>query len=267
MAGSGTRDWTLPVRLLGAPVRLNIGWFMVATLIGWSLAMGSLPVVYAGLPLATYWAMTGVIIIGFWLSVLLHEFVHVLTARALGIEVNDIELFVFGGVAQLNAAPRSALSDLALALSGPAFSVVLSAVLAVGAGWGIAVNVPDLIFGSLTFLAALNIVVAALNLLPAFPLDGGRAVRALLWMATGDLGRATRLATRASLGLSFLLLAGGIFQAVRFSIEGGIWTLLVGVFVQYVVRTAPNDVAAAGPAPEAPHREPVLLNGVDAQHA
>jgi Zn-dependent protease len=244
MDGLRSGSWTIPFRILGVPVRVHLAWLLVAVLVGWSMAMGSLPVVYAGLSDRTYWAMSAMVIAGLGLSILLHEFAHTLAGRAMGISVDRITLFFFGGVAELHEEPRTALSELGMALAGPIFSVILCGVLAVAAGAAQVAGAPEAIVGSLTFVATLNLVMAVFNLLPAFPLDGGRVVRALLWMLTGDLDRATRTATGLGQILAVVLIASGAIQAVRGSLEGGLWTILIGIFLQYAARGARAEADA-----------------------
>ena len=233
MDGFRSGSWTSPIKLLGVPVRVHWPWLLVAVLIGWSLAMGSLPVVYAGLSDRTYRAMAAIIIGGVGLSILLHELAHILVGRAMGVSVDRITLFVFGGVAELHEAPRSALSELGMALAGPILSVALSAILGFTAGAAQVAGAPKLVVGSLTFIATLNLITAIFNLLPAYPLDGGRVVRAGLWRLTGNLDRATRIATGLGQILALLIMAVGLGQAVGGALEGGLWTILIGIFLQY----------------------------------
>lgn len=244
MDGFRSGSWTSPIKLLGVPVRVNLAWLLVAVLIGWSLAMGSLPVVYAGLSDRTYRAMAAIIIGGVGLSILLHELAHTLVGRAMGISVERITLFVFGGVAELHEEPRSALSELGVALAGPILSVILSGILGFTAGAAQVAGAPVLVVGSLTFIATLNLVMAIFNLLPAFPLAGGRVVRAVLWRLTGNLDRATRIATGLGQILAILLMAVGLVQAVRGTLEGGLWTILIGVVLQYAALDARAEADA-----------------------
>ncbi len=244
MRGGHSARWTTPFKILGAPVRVHLPWLLVAALVGWSMAMGSLPVVYAGLTAQTYRAMSAMIIAGLGLSILLQAFLHTLIGRALGISVDRITLFAFGGVAELHEEPRTALSELGMALAGPLLSVILCAILAFAAGATEAAGAPMAAVGSLTFVATLNLIMAVFNLLPAFPLDGGRGMRALLWMLTGNLARATRIATRLGQVLAVFLIAGGLVQAVRGSLEGGLWTLLIGIFLQYIAHRARTEAEA-----------------------
>jgi len=240
----GTARWTLPFRVLRAPISIHVGWLLVAVLIAWTMAMKSLPAVYSGLSGQTYWMMAAVVIAGLGLSILAHAFVHALAARAMGITVERVTLFVFGGVTELRETPRSVLSELGLATVGPLISVVLSGLIAFAAGASDLGGASDLVVGSLTFIATLNLIMAVFNLLPAFPLDGGRALRSLMWLITGDLHRATRIATGVAVALSVLLMVSGIVQAARGALEGGLWTMLIGIFLQHAARAAQFDADA-----------------------
>lgn len=252
MDGLRSMSWTTPFRILGIPVRVHLGWLLVALLIGWSLAMGSLPVVYAGLSTPTYWAMTAAVVIGLGLSILLHEFAHALVGRAMGISVDRITLFVFGGVAELHEEPRTAGSELAMAVAGPLFSFVLCGLVGFAAGAAEVSGAPVMAVGVLTFIAALNFVMAVFNMLPAYPLDGGRVVRAVMWMISGDLGRATRIATGLSIVLSVLMMAAGAVQALLGNLEGGLWTILIALFLQDAARRAGHEADARGASPWRP---------------
>lgn len=128
-----------------------------------------------------------------------------------------------------------------MALAGPILSVILSGILGFTAGAAQVAGAPVLVVGSLTFIATLNLVMAIFNLLPAFPLAGGRVVRAVLWRLTGNLDRATRIATGLGQILAILLMAVGLVQAVRGTLEGGLWTILIGIFLQYAALGAEAD--------------------------
>ena len=178
---------------------------------------------------------------------MLHELARILVGRAMGISVDRITLFVFGGVADLDEEPRSALSELGMALAGPILSAVLSVILGFTAGAAQVGGAPEVVVGSLTFIATINLITAIFNLLPAYPLDGGRVVRAGLWRLTGDIDRATRIATGLGHILALLLMAVGLGQAVGGALEGGLWTILIGIFLQYAALGARVESDARRP--------------------
>lgn len=231
MADVRFSGWQSPFTVFGVRLRIHISWLIIAVLIAWSLASGSLPAVYEGLPAGSYWVMALMIVAGLAASIVLHELAHTLAGRAVGMSVDRITLFVFGGVAELRDEPRSAGAELAMAIAGPAFSLALSAALALAAGTTDAVGGPEEAVYALGYLAAVNLALAVFNLLPAFPMDGGRVLRAVLWMLRRDLGKATRQAARTGQGVALLLMAGGALSALTSDVSGGLWLILIGLFV------------------------------------
>lgn len=231
MADLRFSGWQSPFTVFGVRLRIHISWLIIAVLIAWSLASGSLPAVYEGLPSGSYWAMALMIVVGLAVSILLHELAHTVVGRAMGMAVDRITLFVFGGVAELRDEPRSAGAELAMAIAGPAFSLAFSAVLAFAAGAAEAAGGPEEAVNALGYLGAVNLALAVFNLLPAFPMDGGRVLRAILWMLRRDLTTATRQAARTGQGVALLLMAGGAASALTSDVSGGLWLILIGLFV------------------------------------
>lgn len=227
-------------KLLGVSVRIDASWIFIALLFAWSLASGDFPQLYGGLPASTYWAMALFAVAGLAVSIVLHELAHTLVGRALGVPISGITLFIFGGVAEMEAEPRSARSELAMALAGPLLSLALAGLFHVLA---------DALGGPpakvLAYLAAVNFVLAVFNMTPAFPLDGGRVLRALLWMAMQDGVRATRLAARIGefIGLGLVLLGG--LAVVAGAVAGGLWWVLIGWYLRSLA--AAERAQASGP--------------------
>jgi Zn-dependent protease/CBS domain-containing protein len=161
-------------------------------------------------------------------SVLIHELAHSLVAKVQGEEVRRITLFILGGVAQLSEEPKKPWKELTMALVGPSASMVLA--------FGFFLlsffmaGLSDPLKASFLYLAIINFVLALFNLLPGFPMDGGRVLRALIWQATGDLKRATRIASRVGQGIAFMLLFMGVFRIMR-NDWGGLWLIFVGWFL------------------------------------
>ncbi|HEX7943850.1 MAG TPA: site-2 protease family protein [Phenylobacterium sp.] len=220
-----------PFSLFGVRIRIHVSWVIMALFIAWSLASGSLPMLFKGLPAGAYWSMAAIIVVGLAASIVLHELAHTLVGRAMGVSVDRITLFLFGGVAELHEEPKRPGAELAMAIAGPAFSVVFSVALAAAASAVGRTGAPDEVVMALGYLATLNLVLAAFNMAPAFPLDGGRVLRALLWMSTRDLMKATRIAVRTGEVLALLLMALGV--AVVFTAEpaGGLWWIMIGLFI------------------------------------
>jgi Zn-dependent protease len=209
-------------RVRGIPVRLDASWFPIALLIAWSLAVQLFPAWRPGLSSTTYWIMGVVGALGLFGSIVVHELAHALVARRHRIPIDGITLFVFGGVAEMGAEPPSAKAELRMAIAGPLASVGIAAVAFAGS----AVSVV------LAYLGAINLLLAAFNLLPAFPLDGGRVFRALLWRRHGNLVRATRTAANVGKIFGALLMALGGVRFLLGDLLGGVWSFLIGLFLR-----------------------------------
>ena len=195
--------------ILGFKVQIDGSWLFLAVLVTWSLATGVFPVWYEGLSPATYWWMAVAGVIGLVFSLIFHELSHSLVARRFGLPIRGITLFIFGGVAEMEEEPASGKVEFLMAVAGPVSSCVLAVGFYVLAVIGLAQGLPDPVLGILDYLALINGMLAAFNLLPAFPLDGGRMLRAALWYYKGDLREATRLASRSGEIFGIVLMALG----------------------------------------------------------
>ncbi len=217
--------------LLGFEVRIDASWLLLAVLIVWSLASAVFPTFSPGLAAATYWWMAVVAALGLFFSIILHETAHSLVARRYGIEMRGITLFVFGGVAEMADEPASARGELLMALAGPAASLVIAALLLslAGAATGF---VPRPVADILRYLGFINAFLALFNMLPAFPLDGGRVLRAALWAWRGDPVWATRIAAGIGNAFAILLMALGLLAIVEGDFIGGMWRFLLGLFLR-----------------------------------
>lgn len=219
-------------KLLGFEVRIDLSWLVLAVLITWSLAQGLFPVYYKNFSPATYWWMGVAGAIGLFLSIVLHELSHSLVAKAYGIPMKGITLFIFGGVSEMSDEPDSAKAEFLMAIAGPASSIVFG-----GVFWGIAlvgqgVPWPLPVHGVLRYLAVINIVLAAFNLIPAFPLDGGRVLRSVLWAWKGNVRWATRVASLIGSGFGLLLIVLGIMNFIGGNLLAGMWWFLIGLFLR-----------------------------------
>lgn len=219
-------------RIFGFEVKLNLTWLLLALLITWTLAAGFFPADYPGLAPATYWWMGLAGAAGILFSIVFHELTHSLVARRFGLSIKGITLFIFGGMAEMEEEPASPKVEFLMAVAGPIASVVLAGVflqvdrLATAWGWPVA------IVGVAHYLGMLNVLLAGFNLVPAFPLDGGRMLRAALWHWLGDLRRATRIASQIGSGFAIgLMLLGGL-AFIQGHFIGGMWWLLIGAFLR-----------------------------------
>ncbi|HET7583457.1 MAG TPA: site-2 protease family protein [Gemmatimonadaceae bacterium] len=215
----------------GFAIRLDPSWLILALLVTWSFAVGVFPVQAPGLARATYWVMGAAGAVGLFISIVVHEFFHAVVARQFNIPMRGITLFIFGGIAEMDAEPPSAKSEFLMAGAGPLTSVVLGVLLlGVVAAGGSALPLP--IRAVMGYLGGLNLVLAAFNVVPAFPLDGGRMLRAALWSWKKDLRWATRIASTVGTAFGILLIVGGVLRIFAGDFIGGMWLALIGLFLR-----------------------------------
>lgn len=218
--------------VFGFPIRIDLSWFLVAVLVAWSLSASYFPTFQPGLGSGVYWWMGLAGALGLFGSVILHELSHALVARRYGLTIRGITLFIFGGVAEMDSEPPSAVAEFAVAIAGPIASVGVAVTFFVLGLTGSTSSWPAPLNGVAWYLAMINGALALFNMLPAFPLDGGRVLRSVLWYLQGDLRSATRISAAAGAGLGFLLLAYGIFRVVLGDFIGGLWMFLIGIFLR-----------------------------------
>ncbi len=218
--------------LLGFKVQVDASWIFLALLVTWSLARGLFPIWYEELPPATYWWMGIAGALGLFSSLILHELSHSLVARRYGLQIKGITLFIFGGVAEMEEEPRSPKCEFLMAIAGPIASFFLALFFHLIAKIGAAQDLPVPILGVIEYLALVNVILGGFNLVPAFPLDGGRAFRAAMWYFKGDLRQATQRASRMGQGFGTLLMALGVLQVVLGNFVGGMWWFLIGLFLR-----------------------------------
>jgi Zn-dependent protease len=220
-------------RIAGIRIGVNWSWAIVFGLIVWSLADRVFPAADPGHAGGTYAAMAVVAALVFFASLLLHELGHAVRARREGVEVAGITLWLFGGVARLGGALPGAGAELRIALAGPLVTAVLAVAFAVVA---LAAPLPAAVGGVVAWLGYVNVILLVFNLLPAFPLDGGRVLRAARWRATGSLLAATRTAVRVSRVLALLFVVGGFALVIYGDTIGGIWLAFMGWFLLQAAR-------------------------------
>ncbi|MDH5641059.1 MAG: site-2 protease family protein [Nitrospira sp.] len=224
--------------LLGITVQLSISWVFLCLLVIGSLAKGYFPASYLGMAPSTYWWMGAAGALGLFGSLLFHELAHSFAAKRYGIQIKHITLFIFGGVAQLEKEPPSPKAEFFMALAGPLASFALSAACYLALKAGYAANLPLAVLGLLGYLAFVNSLVGGFNLIPAFPLDGGRALRAGLWHWKKDLRRATRPVCLAGVIVGFVLMMAGIFHVITGDFLVGAWWFILGLFLREAARTS-----------------------------
>ncbi|MES1244953.1 MAG: site-2 protease family protein [Acidobacteriota bacterium] len=217
--------------VFGFAVRLDPSWFIMAALWTSSLATQVFPAAAGGLPRPVYWGMGVAGTLGLFASVVVHELAHSLVARRFGIGMRGITLFIFGGVAEMGGEPPSPKAELLVAAAGPAMSFGIGFAGLGAAALGRAADWPATLTAVLGYLAWANLVLALFNLVPAFPLDGGRILRSVLWHWKGSLRWATLVCSRIGAGFGFLLIAAGVLLVIQGN-WGGIYFFLLGLFVR-----------------------------------
>lgn len=230
------------ITVLGVTLRVDSSWLVVAVLFSWLLA-SSFAVGYAELSTVTHWIMGLAGVLGLFASVVLHEFGHAMMARQVGISIRGITLFFFGGVAEMDSEPPSPIAEFLVAIAGPAVSFLLAigCFLTYGLFWGVAISPAAL--GVIEYLGLINLALLIFNLVPAFPLDGGRVLRSILWYWKRDLRWATSIASRIGKGFGTLLIAFGVFEIIaRQDLAGGLWKCLIGMFLRNAAQTSYRQV-------------------------
>lgn len=215
-------------RLFGISIDLDYSWFLIVGLLTWMLAVSYFPAEFHDWSPGEYWLMGFFTAVLLFVSVLVHELAHSLVARHYGIDVPRITLFLFGGVSQIAEEPPGPGAEFWIAVVGPLTSFALAALC-----WEIEpllTTQPALALAS--YLALINLILALFNLIPGFPLDGGRVFRAAVWRATGSFHRATVAAGIAGRVFGFLLIFWGVWRALSGDIGGGIWIAIIGWFLE-----------------------------------
>jgi Zn-dependent protease/CBS domain-containing protein len=246
----------------GIPIDVHVSWLVIYGLITWTLATGYFPRALPDLPAAAHWANGLLAASLLFVSVLLHELSHSFVAMAHGLSVRGITLHVFGGVSHLEDEAPSPRAEFLIAVVGPITSFAIAAVL-----WTIsAAGVVQPVWAQavVTYLVLVNVAVGIFNLVPGFPLDGGRLLRAALWKWKGTLGQATYIASRVGVGFAFALMALGVLQILSGAVLGGFWFILIGMFLRSAAdasysQTALRDALARLPVRDIMTREVVTV--------
>lgn len=215
------------LKVFGIEIRFHISWLIILILIAFSLR-GYFHAANPGWAMPLVWGIALLTTVLFFVSVILHELAHSLTARRLGLPVHTITLFVFGGVSELSHEPEQASTEFWVSIAGPATSVVLGAIFLLLSRLG---DPHYPLIALAWWLGSINIILALFNLLPGFPLDGGRVLRAILWHSNHDFLKATLWATRVGKGVALLLILGGLLEFFSGRGLGGIWLAFIGWFL------------------------------------
>jgi len=229
-------------RIAGIEILVHPSWFLVFALITWSLSEGLFLEEHPEWDPAAGWAAglaTSLLLFG---SLLLHEFSHCLMARRRGLDVKSITLFIFGGVSALKGEPNEPADELRIAIVGPITSFALAGLFAIVglALWGTGADTAAF------YLAFINALLGIFNMLPGFPLDGGRLLRAALWARSGSLFAATRTAAQVGGGIAFLLMGTGVLVALAGAFLSGIWLIVIGWFLRAQADASYSELVTRG---------------------
>jgi Zn-dependent protease/predicted transcriptional regulator len=251
--------------IMGFEIRIDASWFIIFFLLFWSLSFGIFPYQHPDLPSSTHYLMGFFATILFFASLLAHELSHSVVAKAKGIPVEGITLFIFGGMAHTRMEAEEPGDEMAIAGIGPVASIVIAGLFGGFAWLGGRAGWSEAIVGPAGYLAWINLILAAFNLLPGFPLDGGRLFRAALWKATGDMTKATRWASIGGQTLGWLLIGVGALQLLAGGVLGGLWLVFIGWFLRTAAQAsfrqhALQDVLRGVPARDVMTSDPATVS-------
>lgn len=228
-------------RIGGIAIEANPSWLLVLALVAWTLADGAFPELYEDWSTATYWVVGSIASLLLFATVLLHELAHAAVAIRRGIDVPRITLFIFGGVSHLSGNPRTAREEFFISVAGPLTSIVIA--LVCGAAGLAAGLVNDQVAAVLEYLAVVNLVLGLFNLLPGFPLDGGRVFRSIVWGRTQSFQRATQVAGAVGALFGSILMGFGLVILLTGNVLTGVWLGLIGWFLNGAARSESQGVA------------------------
>lgn len=226
-------------KILGFEINIDWSWLLIFFLVVFTLASGYFPSLRHNFDPSTNWMLGVAAALLLFASVLVHELSHSLVARRFGIDVKGITLFIFGGVSQTTEEPRSATEEFWMSIVGPATSFGLAAFFGILDIVGTSAHWPVAAVALVGYLAMINFFLGAFNLVPGFPLDGGRVLRSIIWGTTGDLTKATRYASFSGQTFGYLLMAIGFFNIVALGqMIGGLWLIFIGWFLTGAARSS-----------------------------
>ena len=216
-------------KISGIAIDLDYSWFLIVGLIAWMLAASYYPAEFRNWSVGEYWVMGVITAVMLFVSVLIHELAHSLVAKHFGVSVARITLFIFGGVSQIASEMPSAMAEFWMAVVGPITSFALAALF-----WELEPFFlrSEPLFALVKYLALLNLLLGVFNLIPGFPLDGGRVLRAILWRATGKYQKATAIAATTGRFFGFLLIFVGVWQVLAGNFINGLWIAFIGWFLE-----------------------------------
>jgi Zn-dependent protease/predicted transcriptional regulator len=232
-------------RLFGIEVGLHYSWFIIALLITMSLG-SQFQASHKEWGSNVIWSLAILTALLFFVSLLAHEFCHALVARARGLTTNAITLFALGGVAQIEKEPEDAKTEFLVGIVGPLSSAVIGVIslaVAWALGWRMGAAPETPLHAMFVWLGYINLSLAAFNMIPGYPLDGGRILRSILWLASGNVQVATRRAANVGKAIALLFIAFGIFRFFGGAGFGGLWIAFIGWFLLQAAAASYSSVA------------------------
>lgn len=227
-------------RISGIDIEIHISWLIVFLLLTMTISYGIFPRDVPGLPVAIYWIAGAATSLLLFVSVLLHELAHSLVARRNGLPIHSITLFIFGGVSNLEREPGSAGMEFKMAIAGPLASIIIGVLLT--ALYIFLINLNRLAGATIIYLGISNILLGIFNLIPGFPLDGGRVLRSALWKMTHNFEAATKIAMAVGKVIAYLFFLAGIVDFILGSFVSGIWLGFIGWFLLGAAELARKEV-------------------------
>jgi Zn-dependent protease len=226
-------------KVWGVPIVVNPSWLVIFAIFTWSFATGDFPAAYPGWHAVTRWVVAAILALLAFASVLVHELGHSWVALRHGLPIRRITLFVFGGVAEIGREAATPAAEVRIAVAGPLTSLALAACFGLV---GLVARDVDVVAAPAGWLVRINATVAIFNLMPGFPLDGGRVLRAIAWRRTGSFEEATRTAAFSGrvVGIGLILL--GLLMLLAGNLSGGVWVAAIGWFLDNAARQTGHEV-------------------------
>jgi Zn-dependent protease/predicted transcriptional regulator len=212
---------------------IDYSWFIIFFLVVYTMAEGYFPQAHQNYSKLQYWIMGTVVALIFFLSVLMHELAHCFVAIKQGVNVKSVRLLFFGGLTQVSSEPKTGRHEFLIALAGPAMSMALGMIFFLIWFYAVQTGMKTPVVGVAEWLSFCNVALAVLNLVPGFPLDGGRILKAILWDRWDDAGRATKVVSQLGNGFALFFIISGILQFIaNRNIITGLWLIFIGLFMK-----------------------------------
>ena len=222
-------------KFLGIPIKIHLNWFITAVLVTWSLSAGYFPYEFPGWQPSMYWVAGLITSLFFFGSVLAHELAHAVVAQHEGIRVQDITLFILGGLANITEEPETPISEFRIVAAGPLMSLILSVLLLIGF---LVTGFSRELSSVALYLSEVNLLLAIFNLIPGLPLDGGRILRSMLWNWLGDFNKATRWGSIAGLFFGLGIITAGVVLMLSRNYFAGLWIAFIGWYLATAAQTS-----------------------------